>query len=216
MLHYIEIFYLSYMEHFDPRVDAFIAKSADFAKPILTHLRKLVHEAEPRIQEAIKWGFPFFDYKGPVCQMASFKQHMAFGFWKTSLLTDPHKVLNPGDEAAAGSFGRITSLADLPADDILIAYIREAVKLNEDGVKVVKAKPAGEKKEITIPVEFIAMIEKHPEAKAHFGKFSPSKQREYAEWFIEAKTEATRQKRMDQALEWIAEGKSRNWKYQNC
>jgi uncharacterized protein YdeI (YjbR/CyaY-like superfamily) len=204
------------MEHFDPRVDAFIDKSADFAKPILTHLRQLVHQASPEIQEAIKWGFPFFDYKGPVCQMASFKQRMAFGFWKARLLTDPHKVLKLDDEqAAAGSFGRITSLADLPADDILIAYIREAVALNESGVKApVKVKPTTEKKEITIPADFIALLEKHPEARAHFGKFSPSKQKEYAEWFIEAKTEATKQKRMEQALEWIAEGKSRNWKYQ--
>lgn len=202
------------MENYDDRVDAYIAKSADFAKPILTHLRKLVHTAFPGIQEGLKWGFPFFDYKGPVCQMAAFKQHMGFGFWKASLLTDPHKLINTSDEAAAGSFGRITSLADLPADDILIAYIKEAVKLNEDGVKVVKTKPVTEKKELVTPPGFEVMLDSIANAKYNFHKFSPSKQREYLEWFDEAKTEATKQKRMEQAVEWISEGKSRNWKYQ--
>jgi uncharacterized protein YdeI (YjbR/CyaY-like superfamily) len=203
------------MENYDSRIDAFIAKSADFARPILIHLRKLVHQAAPEIQETMKWSMPFFDCNGPVCQMAAFKQHCAFGFWKATALSDPHKLINQG-ETSAGSFGRLTSLADLPADDILIAYIQEAVKLNKDGIKApMKAKPAAEKKEITIPADFLAQLEKHAEAKAQFGKFSPSKQREYAEWFMEAKTEATRQKRIDQALEWISEGKSRNWKYQS-
>lgn len=202
------------MENYDAKVDAYIAKSADFAKPILTHLRQLVHIAQPGIQEGLKWGFPFFDYKGPVCQMASFKQHLGFGFWKASLLTDPHKLINTADEAAAGSFGRITSLADLPADDILIAYIKEAVKLNQDGVKVARVKPVTEKKELVTPTEFEVMLDGVANAKHNFHKFSPSKQREYIEWFAEAKTDATRQKRMEQAVEWISEGKSRNWKYQ--
>ncbi len=204
------------MEHFDSRVDAFIDKSADFAKPILTHLRQLVHQACPQIQETIKWGFPFFDYKGPVCQMAAFKQHMAFGFWKTSLLTDPYKVLNPGEEAAAGSFGKITSLADLPSDKILIEYIEEAVKLNESGKKVpAKVKPVAEKKELITPPEFLIMLADNATAKTHFENFSPSKKKEYIEWFVDAKSDVTRQKRMEQALEWISEGKSRNWKYQS-
>ena len=205
------------METFNPAVDAYIAKSAAFAQPIIVHLRQLVHQACPEIQEGLKWSMPFFDYNGPVCQVAAFKEHMAFGFWKARLLADKHKVLKLDDEkSAAGSFGRITSLADLPPDEILIAYIKEAVQLNKDGVKVVaKPKPATEKKEITIPGDFLTELAKHPTAQAHFGKFSPSKQREYAEWFIEAKTEATKQKRIQQALEWISEGKSRNWKYQS-
>jgi hypothetical protein len=122
------------MENVDPRIDAYIAKSSDFAKPILTNLRQLVHQACPDITETMKWSMPFFDYKGTVCNIAAFKEHASFGFWKATMLTDPHQLLNKGYEPSAGSFGRITSLADLPDDKILIAYIREAVQLNETGV----------------------------------------------------------------------------------
>jgi uncharacterized protein YdeI (YjbR/CyaY-like superfamily) len=206
------------MEQFDPRVDAYIAKSADFAKPILTHIREVVHRASPAITETIKWGMPFFDYKGPVCQVAAFKQHCGFGFWRASRLSDPHKVLNTGEEASAGSFGRIDSLSDLPADDILIAYVQEAMRLNETGekagMKVKKDKPPVQKKEVAVPEEFLTGLDENPVADENFNKFSPSKQREYLDWFAETKTEATRLKRIQQALEWIAEGKSRNWKYQ--
>jgi uncharacterized protein YdeI (YjbR/CyaY-like superfamily) len=206
------------MENFDPRVDAFIAKAADFAKPILIHLRQLVHTAHPGITETMKWSMPFFDYKGPVCQMAAFKQHCAFGFWRATMLTDPHNVLNKGEEQSAGSIGRLTSLADLPADEILIEYIREAVELNQNGEKArmkTKDKPAPKvKKEIHVPDEFIDALDANPATDEHFNKFSPSKQREYLEWFADAKSDVTRSKRIAQALEWIAEGKSRNWKYQ--
>jgi uncharacterized protein YdeI (YjbR/CyaY-like superfamily) len=203
------------MENYNAGVDTYIAKSADFAKPILIHLRKIVHQAFPDIQEGLKWGFPFFDHKGPVCQMAAFKQHMGFGFWKARLLSDPHKLINASDEAAAGSFGRITSIADLPADNILITYILEAVDLNEKGIKgTMKAKPTAEKKELIMPPEFLPMLTGVANAMHNFDKFSPSKQREYIEWFVEAKTDATKLKRMEQAVEWISEGKSRHWKYQ--
>lgn len=205
------------MEHFDPRVDAFIAKAADFAKPILIHLRELVHTAQPEIVETMKWSMPFFDHKGPVCQMAAFKQHCAFGFWRATLLTDPYNVLNKGEEASAGSIGRLTSLADLPSDAILIEYICEAVKLNESGEKgtmKLKDKPSAPKKDIEVPEEFINLLDANPVAEECFNKFSTSKQTEYLAWFAEAKTDATRSKRILQAMEWIAEGKSRNWKYQ--
>lgn len=208
------------MEQFDPRVDAYIAKSADFAKPILSHLRQLVHHAHPQMQETIKWSMPFFDHQGTVCQMAAFKQHCAFGFWKASALTDPYQIINQGEEASAGSLGRICSLSDLPSDEILIAYIREAIALNESGVKATMrvkekpVKPGAEKKEITPPEEFLTLLDANPAADENFAKFSLSKQNEYLEWFAEAKTEATRSKRIQTALEWIAEGKSRHWKYQ--
>jgi uncharacterized protein YdeI (YjbR/CyaY-like superfamily) len=209
------------MENLDPRVDAYIAKTNDFAKPILIHLRQLVHTAYPDIVEGIKWSMPFFDFKGPVCQMAAFKQHAAFGFWRATMLTDPHKILNKGEEQSAGSIGRLTSLADLPADEILIDYIREAVELNKNGEKGTmrmkeKTKTKVEKKEAEVPEEFINLLDANPVADEFFNKFSPSKQREYLDWFADAKTEATRSKRILQALEWISEGKSRNWKYQNC
>ena len=208
------------METFDPRIDIYIDNASDFAKPILNHIRKIVHQAHPDITETIKWSMPFFDYKGTVCQMAAFKQHCAFGFWKAGRLTDPHKVLNKGEEASAGSFGRINTLADLPSDKILIEYILEAIQLNE-GNKITprtdKPKPVKtiEKKEIPVPEEFITQLDANPTAEANFNKFSLSKQNEYLTWFAEAKTEATKLKRIEQAMEWINEGKSRHWKYQS-
>ena len=202
------------MEQFDPRIDAYIEKSAEFAKPILEHVRKIIHEASPLITENIKWGMPFFEYKGPVCQMAAFKQHCAFGFWKASRLHDPDHLLNPGEEAAAGSFGRINALSDLPYDDVMKDFVLQAIKLNESGEKVsaVKKAPA-EKKELVVPDYFTSLLEEYPKAKEVFEKFSPSHRKEYVEWIVEAKTDATREKRMNQAIEMITEGKSRNWKY---
>jgi len=204
------------MEKYDSRVDAYIAKSAPFAQPILEHLRRVVHEASPLLSETIKWGFPFFDYKGPVCQMAAFKQHMAFGFWKAKQLNDPGKLLQQ-DEPAAGSFGRITSLADLPADDILTDFIRQAIHLNDagkDSPEKKAAPPKTPKAAIEMPADFADLLGNNPKAKEVYDKFSPSNKREYLEWIVDAKSDATRQKRMETALEWIAEGKSRNWKYQ--
>ncbi|HWD88560.1 MAG TPA: YdeI/OmpD-associated family protein [Mucilaginibacter sp.] len=202
------------MGQYDERVDAVIAKSADFAKPILIHIREVVHRASPLITETIKWGMPFFDYKGPVCMMAPFKQHIGFGFWKASRLNDPKGMLRGSDdEAAPGSFGRIVTLADLPPDEDLIGFIHQMIALNESGVKEVK-KPAAPKAELPMPDDFDKLLRGNLAAMDHFEKFSPSKKREYLEWFADAKSEATREKRMEQALEWIAEGKSRNWKYQ--
>jgi uncharacterized protein YdeI (YjbR/CyaY-like superfamily) len=202
------------MGQFDPRIDAFIDKSADFAKPILMHIREVVHKASPLVNETIKWGMPFFDYKGPICMMAAFKQHCAFGFWKASRLNDPQGLLKGSDEeASAGSFGRINSLADLPPDEALLGFVLQMIGINERGVKEVK-KPAVPKAELPMPADFGKLLEKNPSALEHFVNFSPSKKREYLEWFVEAKSDATREKRMQQALEWITEGKSRNWKYQ--
>jgi uncharacterized protein YdeI (YjbR/CyaY-like superfamily) len=202
------------MGQHDARIDAYIAKSATFAKPILEHIREVVHSASPLINETVKWGMPFFDYKGPVCMMAAFKQHCGFGFWKASRLNDPDGLLRGSDaDAAAGSFGRIAGLQDLPSDEALIGFIHQMIAMNEQGVKEVK-KPAAPKAELPVPDDFGKLLEKSPSALEHFVNFSPSKKREYLEWFVEAKSDATREKRMQQALEWIAEGKSRNWKYQ--
>jgi len=200
------------MEQYDPRVDAYIDKAAPFAKPILEHLRKLVHQTSPLITEAIKWGFPFFDYKGPVCQMVSFKEHCGFGFWKASMLHDPNKLLNTG-EPAAGSFGRITKLADLPSDDILKEFILQAIHINEQGIKPAVKKAPAEKKELIMPDDFSVILNGNAQAKAVFENFSYSHKKEYLEWITEAKTEATREKRMQSAIEMMAEGKSKNWKY---
>jgi len=201
------------MEKYDPRVDAYIAKSADFAKPILVHLRKLVHQTSPLLTETMKWGFPFFDYKGSVCQMAAFKEHMGFGFWKQAQLNDPNKLIQRED-GNAGSFGRITKLSDLPSDEILAEFIRQAIQLNEAGNKkpVVK-KEISSKAAIEMPADFADILASNPKASEAYNKFSPSHKREYLEWIVDAKTDATRQKRIETAIEWMAEGKSRHWKY---
>ncbi|MEO8042876.1 MAG: YdeI/OmpD-associated family protein [Acidobacteriota bacterium] len=200
------------MPTLDPRVDAYIDKSADFAKPILTHIRQLVHKACPDITETMKWSFPHFDFKGTVCSMASFKEHCAFGFWKQSLL---EQDAFPAEKTAMGSFGRITSIKNLPTDKVMIGLIHQAVELNEKGVKVAK-KPAVTKAELVIPKDLTTELSKNKTAKATFDIFSPSHKREYVQWIAEAKTEPTRNKRLATTIEWLSEGKSRNWKYENC
>jgi uncharacterized protein YdeI (YjbR/CyaY-like superfamily) len=196
----------------DPRVDAYIAKSAAFAKPILSHLRKLVHTHCPEVTETIKWGFPHFDYQGAIfCGAAAFKEHCAFTFWRGDLLNIDAKA-----DKAMGQFGRIKSLADLPGDREFAKLIKSAMKLHDAGAKSpARVKPA-EKKELVVPDYFMAAVKKNKKALATFEGFSLSKQREYVEWITEAKTDATRDKRLAQAVAWMAEGKVRNWKYANC
>lgn len=200
------------MATYNKQIDAYIAKAAPFAQPILEHLRDLVHRASPDLQETIKWGFPHFEYKGVVCSFAAFKQHCSFGFWKGSIMEDPQGILNAVGKTAMGHMGRITSLDDLPADKVLIQYIKKAIQLNEDNVKIVKAKPKLGAK-VKVPAFFLTEIKKNKKALAAFEAFSNSHKKEYVEWIEEAKTDATREKRMETAIEWIAEGKVRNWKY---
>jgi uncharacterized protein YdeI (YjbR/CyaY-like superfamily) len=197
----------------DARIDLYISKSAEFAKPILIHLRELVHIACPDVEETIKWSFASFDYKGPMCSMASFKQHCAFGFWKASLMKDKTLVGNAELESAMGHYGKITSLKDLPPDKKIIAHIKEAMMLNDKGIKVPPRKATTTKKEIVVPVYFLKQLKKNKKALATFESFSPSHKREYVEWITEAKTDETKNRRMETAIEWMSEGKSRNWKY---
>ena len=194
----------------DARVDAYIENSADFAKPILAHLREVVHEACPPVEEAMKWSFPHFAYHGMLCSMASFKQHCAFGFWKGEL------ILEQGGERAKeamGHFGRITSVDDLPPRDVLIGYVHQAMQLNESGAKTPSRSRKEKREELPVPDDLSAALEQNPAALSTFNAFSPSHRREYVEWITEAKTEATREKRLRQAVEWMAEGRSRHWKY---
>lgn len=202
----------------DKRIDEYIANAKPFAQPVLKHLRKLIHQTVPEVTETIKWGFASFDYKGPLCSFASFKEHCVFGFWKYQLIDDPNKIMqersNKGGDAM-GNLGRITSKKDLPADEIIIDFILQAKKLNDDGVKLPPRKKADVfvKKELVIPKELIAALNKNKKAKDVFENFSYSHKKEYSEWIGEAKTEETKNKRIVQTIEWIAEGKSRNWKY---
>ncbi len=198
----------------DQAIDVYISKSADFAKPILTHLRKLVHHACPGVEEKMKWSFPHFDYKNEMmCSMAAFKQHCAFGFWKAALMKDPALVETAQSEAAMGHLGRITSLKDLPPDKKLIAYINEAMDLTDRGIKLPAKGKTTEKKELEVPGDFLEALNKNKQAKETFEHYPYSHKKEYLEWITEAKTAATRNKRMETAIEWMAEGKSRHWKY---
>jgi uncharacterized protein YdeI (YjbR/CyaY-like superfamily) len=197
----------------DKRVDEYIDKSADFSKPILNHVRDLIHQACPDVVETMKWSFPHFVYgKENICSMASFKQHCAFGFWKASLMSDPYKVLNPIGETAMGHMGQLKSVEDLPSDKIVTEYIREAMRLNDEGVKIQKTKPS-EKRELVVPDYFMTALKKNKNALETFENFSHTNKKEYVEWVNEAKSEVTRNKRLETAVEWMSEGKIRHWKY---
>jgi len=198
----------------DPRIDDYIANSADFAKPILNHLRKLVHAACPEVEETIKWSFPNFLHKGMLCSMASFKHHCSFGLWKGALILNKATRLREHD--AMGQFGRITSLADLPEDAKLLSYIKEAVRLNEAGIKLPAKSKTKVTKELVIPADFAAALKRNKKAHSSFVGFTYSHKKEYVDWITEAKRAETRKKRLSMAIAWIAEGKSRNWKYNSC
>ena len=192
----------------DPRIDAYIANAAPFAKPILQHLRKLVHAGCPEVEETVKWKNPSFSYNGLMCGMAAFKEHCAFGFWKHELV-----VGDAGSRDAMGSLGRITSLDALPPDRTMIGYVKKAAALNESGVKVAR-RASTPKPAVRVPGDLVTALRKNPAARRRFDDFSPSHRREYVEWVTDAKTDATRQKRLATAVQWIAEGKGRNWKYE--
>ncbi len=199
-----------------PDVDTYIEKSADFARPILTRLRKLFHHACPQIEEKLKWGVPSFEYKGMVGGMAAFKKHVNFGFWKAQLMDDPAGIL--GDEPGGGMTGsKFTAVDQLPSDNVLVDYIKRAVALNEAGVKLPRAKAGPrDEKAAAPPPDFAAALRKNKAAGAAFKEFSYSHRKEYVEWITEAKRPETRAKRISTAVEWLADGKSRNWKYERC
>jgi len=197
------------MPTIDPRVDAYIAKSQDFAKPILMRVREMVHDACPDVQETIKWGSPFFDYKGQMmCAIAAFKQHCALIFWKASLIDG----MPPNGDKSRGSFGRITSMKEVPSKRQFNGFIKAAMALNDAGITVKRPK-AGSKPEAKVPKELASALAKNKKATAVFASFPRGQRREYCEWINEAKREATKTKRVAQAIEWIAEGKTRNWQY---
>ena len=197
----------------DPRVDAYIAKSADFAKPILTHFRAIVDDACPDAAETIKWGTPSWDCAGSLlCSMAAFKQHCSFGFWKANLLTLNGKPLGIG---ADGQLSHVTSIKDLPSRAVLVKLVKQAAKLNADGVKesVMSGRSRTAKKPLPVPEDLQRALARNRKARDTFSAFPPSHQREYVEWITGAKREETRAERVATSLQWLAEGKPRNWKY---
>jgi len=199
------------MSRKDSRIDAYIANAAGFARPILNHLRRIVHAACPEVEETMKWSSPHFLHHGMLCNMSAFKQHCSFGFWKGALVLG-----ESARDGGMGQFGRITARSDLPADDVLTGYVRKAMQLNEAGVRPPARSRPKKKTELVIPDELRAALKKNKKAQATFEDFSYSHKKEYVEWIAEAKREETRTKRLATALVWLSEGKSRHWKYINC
>jgi uncharacterized protein YdeI (YjbR/CyaY-like superfamily) len=198
----------------DKRVDAYIAHAAPFAQPILRHLRQLIHTTCPEAEETIKWSHPFFQYRGkPLCHFAVFQAHAAFGFWHQGVEKLATKQVGKTDDAM-GLLGRLTTLTDLPDDRILIRLLRFAQKLHDSGAPSrPKRKP---RPALTEPADLLAALKRNAKAAAAWAGFSPSCRREYIEWISEAKRPETREQRLLTTIEWTAEGKQRNWKYQNC
>ena len=206
-------------ELFDRRIDAYIEKAAPFAQPILTHLRELMHQACPHISETIKWRMPFFQQQGVIlAHMAAFNQHCAFGFWGSEM----QKVLAADglkSRGAMGALGRIESLDNLPPDRELLGYMRQAAALVESGERtksIDRPKKKGPAKSVTVPPELASAIKKNKHAAKAFAGFSPSNRRDYVEWIVQARRPETKKKRIVQAVEWIAQGKPRHWKYLSC
>lgn len=195
----------------DPRIDDYISNAAEFARPILKHLREVVHTACPEVEETMKWSHPFFLHKGILCTMAAFKQHCSFGFWRGSLVVEKAATQCGG----MGQFGKIRSLADLPGDKMLAEYIRRAAQLNESGARP-PVKQSKERTELVVPEDFQAALRKNKKALRAFENFSYSHKKEYLKWISEAKREETRQKRLVSAIQQIGEGKPRHWKHANC
>ena len=201
------------MKNTSPKVDAYIEKSGDFAKPILTKLRKLVHKGCPGIEETIKWGAPHFEHDGILAGMAAFKKHVAFIFWKGKMLSDPLGLFEGVGTTSLAAI-KATEVSELPPDKVLLQYIKEAVKLNQADGK--PREPKSRKKatkKLKVPDYLTAALKKHKKARATFEGFSQSNRNDYVEWVVEAKQEATRVKRLATAMEWMAKGKPRNWKY---
>lgn len=201
------------MAEMDPRIDAYIAKAADFARPILLRIRAEVHAACPEAAEAIKWSHPHFLYRGRIlCSMAAFKQHATFGFSLGSPPADGKGQREP----AMGQFGRIEKIGDLPSQKIFNDGIRQAMHLIEAGAKRSSSKGAGPKPSMDVPEDLAKALRSDHEAQSTFDAFPPGYRREYVEWVLEAKRSETRERRIVQAVEWISEGKTRNWQYKNC
>ena len=197
----------------DSRIDAYIENAQSFAKPILIHLREIIHETCPDVEEGWKWSFPHFMYKGKIlCAFTAFKQHCGFGFWLEKEMKTITELTKDAERTGMFTLGKIRSIEDLPSKVLLKTAIQEAMELTDMGVTLKKA--AAEKKETEIPAYFSEALNENVEAKKVFENASPSFRKEYIMWITDAKTEATRNKRIAEALEWLSEGKGRNWKYE--
>lgn len=193
----------------DPRIDAYIAAAQPFARPILSHIRDVIHAASPDVTETIKWSRPFFEHQGRMfAALGAFKAHASLVLWRMGETGGA----TSREQEGMGQFGRLTRLADLPDDGALTRLIREAIAAIATGTPARPKKPP--RSDLTVPDALAAALADAPAAKATFDGFSPSNRRDYCEWIGEAKRPETRAARVAQAIAWLAEGKPRNWKYQ--
>lgn len=192
----------------DKRIDAYIAKAAPFARPILTHIRGVVHTACPDVEETLKWGAPAYMHHGILCITAAFKAHCALVLWRAPLIVGAVKSRD-----ARGHFGKLTSVKDLPSKGVLVGLLKQGVKLNESGAKPSQRAKGKAKKPVATPADLAAGLKKSAKARAAWAEFSPSARREYIDWITEAKRPETRAERLKTTLQWVAQGKQRNWKY---
>jgi uncharacterized protein YdeI (YjbR/CyaY-like superfamily) len=209
---------MNLMPNIDPRVDAYIARSPDFARPILEFVREAIHAGCPDVEEGIKWRMPSFDYQGAIlCNVAAFKQHCAVNFWRApDLKVNGKPIGSPGDKGGMGNFGRLTSVGDLPSRAAFVALVKQAVRLKAAGGRTLMARTPSRPRAprpVVVPDDFTRALARNRRARVTFEGFPPGHRREYVEWITEAKTDATRQRRLATAVEWLAEGKPRNWKY---
>lgn len=197
----------------DPRIDAYIAGAPDYAQPVLHELRARIHRHCPQVEEAIKWRSPYFLCDGMLGGMAAFKHYCSFGFWREKALLE---TIEPRLKDTLARLGRFNHIEALPADSEFGELIQAALRLNRQPSSRPSARKPAQPRPVEVPAELAAALRSHALARATFEAFSPSHQREYCEWIAEAKRPETRERRLKQALEWLAEGKSRNWKYERC
>ena len=199
------------------RIDEYIKKAPEYAQPIMEKLRKAVHKGCPGVEEAIKWGVPYFMHNGILCGMASFKKHVSFGFWKSKEMDDPEGLFETGTgKKASMCNAHFHSVKELPTQKVLVDYVKRAAKLNVEGAKKKPAKKTKKKINTKVPTDLAALLKKNKKAQKTFESFAPGQQRDYIEWVTEAKRDATRQKRLATTIEWLSEGKKRYWKYEKC
>lgn len=197
------------------KVDEYILNAAVFAQPILSKMRSIIEEAEPHIEETIKWGFPCFTYRNKIiCSVSAYKNHCVFRFWQGSSLEDSDGILAKVGETEMGELSKIKKIEDLPDSEVIVKYIREAIELSQKGSS---KKPMSKEKKLTVDLKSVDLPEifsSFPIQAEKFDSLSPSHRKEYISWIFEAKTEETKLKRIKTMMEWLLEGKSRNWKYE--
>jgi len=198
----------------DKDFDSYIANAEPFAQPLLKYFRACVHEACPQVEETFKWSMPHFVYKSSIlCHMAAFKNHTSYSFWLAGKMQDSDGVFVTTAKSGMGHFGKVSSLDQLPEKKILVKYIKEAMALTDSGEKLQTASKKKPAKRYDVPEAMVQALEQNTRAMANYMAFSQSKKNDYIEWIAEAKTDATQKRRLDQMIEWLEEGKPRNWKY---